>query len=128
MPKLKVSARTFYILADVCDSLCADAQQQRGHAWLVGVLSGFSTQLREESNRRAAREAEHVSACLNRNECPRCASRLLKTIDSRQAGPTELQRPGTWWNIRCIAPGCGFMIDKREPDAPTTMPPPAGSN
>jgi predicted RNA-binding Zn-ribbon protein involved in translation (DUF1610 family) len=44
--------------------------------------------------------------------CPKCGSKITRTLDRRQDGPTEVA--GKWFNYRCIAK-CGWFVDRCEP-------------
>jgi hypothetical protein len=44
--------------------------------------------------------------------CPKCSSPLTRTLDPRQAGPTEIA--GKWFNYRCMS-SCGWFTDRCEP-------------
>jgi hypothetical protein len=44
--------------------------------------------------------------------CPQCDSKLTRTLDPRQDGPTEIA--GKWFNYRCTR-SCGWLEDRCEP-------------
>lgn len=50
-------------------------------------------------------------AKIDASVCPKCGSKLTRTEDPRQSGPTEFG--GTWFNYRCTAK-CGWFGDRCE--------------
>lgn len=48
--------------------------------------------------------------CPKRDSSPNARHVLTRTLDSRQAGPTEIA--GKWFNYRCT---CGWFSDRCEP-------------
>jgi ribosomal protein L40E len=44
--------------------------------------------------------------------CLKCGAPLVRTLDPRQDGPTEIA--GKWFNYRCTAK-CGWFADRCEP-------------
>ena len=61
---------------------------------------------------RVIEDMKAEDAKLDARVCPRCGSRLVRTMDSRQDGPTEVA--GKWFNYRCTA-RCGWFADRCEP-------------
>jgi predicted RNA-binding Zn-ribbon protein involved in translation (DUF1610 family) len=53
-------------------------------------------------------EDAKIDACI----CPRCGSKITRTLDPRQMGATEIA--GKWFNYRCTAK-CGWFADRCEP-------------
>lgn len=53
-------------------------------------------------------EDAKIDACI----CPRCGFSLTRSLDPRQAGPTEVA--GKWFKYRCTAK-CGWFADRCEP-------------
>lgn len=61
---------------------------------------------------RAIDEMKAEGAKIDAGICPSCGSKLTRTLDPRQAGPTELA--GKWFNYRCTE-RCGWFADRCEP-------------
>jgi hypothetical protein len=51
-----------------------------------------------------------VGICPKRDNSPNARHVLTRTLDPRQAGPTEIA--GKWFNYRCA---CGWFADRCEP-------------
>lgn len=53
------------------------------------------------------REDEHLDRC----ECPKCGARVVRKLDDRQAGVSQIA--GKWFSYRCVS--CPYWIDRKEP-------------
>jgi hypothetical protein len=52
-----------------------------------------------------------TDACVDALACEVCRSKLIRTLDPRQAGPTRVA--GKWFNYRCTS--CEWFVDRCEP-------------
>jgi len=60
----------------------------------------------------AIEEMKASEAKIDAGVCPSCDAQLTRTLDPRQAGPTEIA--GKWFNYRCTRK-CGWFADRCEP-------------
>jgi len=57
-------------------------------------------------------DMKSVDAKIDAGTCPKCDSKITRTIDPRQSGATEIA--GKWFNYRCVG-SCGWFADRCEP-------------
>lgn len=60
---------------------------------------------------RAIRDMKFEDALLRSGSCPKCASKVERTLDPYQAGPTEVA--GKWFKYRCTE--CPYFTTRCEP-------------
>ena len=75
----------------------------------AGLLAGGAS---EADTNKAVEDMKAEDTKIDAGVCPKCDSKLTRTLDRRQAGPTEIA--GKWFNYRCVD-SCGWFADRCEP-------------
>lgn len=79
----------------------------------AGLLAGGVSETEADSAIRDMKVEDtkiDAGVCPKSSDSPNARHVLTRTLDRRQAGPTEIA--GKWFNYRCT---CGWFVDRCEP-------------